>query len=158
MAGKTISTTVPKNLPNGYYLVRQEVDAAGKIKRFNLTIAYRLLGFTLLTFQAAQNSIPLGKLFAIYRVGPSLLKPSISFQLHIQNSPTGDAPLKVTPTVKFPGAYSANDPGILVDAFSGQPYQFPGGEIATISNSGTARSVKPRHARRTLRWARHRMH
>ncbi|KAL5508486.1 hypothetical protein ACEPAH_6105 [Sanghuangporus vaninii] len=38
--------------------------------------------------------------------------------------------------VSFPGAYSDNDPGILVNAFNNDDYDFPGPQIATLSGNG----------------------
>ncbi|VDB95828.1 unnamed protein product, partial [Peniophora sp. CBMAI 1063] len=45
-------------------------------------------------------------------------------------------------TVKFPGAYSATDPGILVpDIFNpGFKYTFPGGAVANLGGSGSSSS------------------
>ena len=37
--------------------------------------------------------------------------------------------------VKFPGAYSDNDPGILVNAFDDAPYDFPGPPISNLASS-----------------------
>lgn len=62
------------------------------------------------------------------------------FQLRIQNSNAGNATVTASQTVSFPGAYTATDPGILVDVFDqapdGSEYQFPGGPIANVSAPG----------------------
>ncbi|KAG9103175.1 hypothetical protein FRC06_011875 [Ceratobasidium sp. 370] len=61
-------------------------------------------------------------------------------QLRIQNSNAGKAIVTASPTVSFPGAYTATDPGILVDVFSqaadGSEYKFPAGPIANVSAPG----------------------
>ena len=53
---------------------------------------------------------------------------------------TGSAKTKVSPTVKFPGGYNANDAGIFTpNVFnSGFKYTFPGPAIAKFSNTGAA--------------------
>ncbi|KAG8694846.1 hypothetical protein FRC09_009564 [Ceratobasidium sp. 395] len=61
-------------------------------------------------------------------------------QLRIQNSNAGRSIITASPTVSFPGAYSATDPGILVDVFSqaadGSEYVFPAGPIANVTAPG----------------------
>lgn len=58
------------------------------------------------------------------------------FQLTVSGG-TGSG--KVSPTVKFPGAYSATDAGILTPKiFDGNfNYVFPGGPIATLTSGGS---------------------
>ncbi|KAG9126538.1 hypothetical protein FRC07_003079 [Ceratobasidium sp. 392] len=61
-------------------------------------------------------------------------------QLRVQNSNAGKALVTASPTVSFPGAYTATDPGILVDVFSqapdGSEYKFPAGPIANVTAPG----------------------
>ncbi|QRW06678.1 glycoside hydrolase family 61 protein [Ceratobasidium sp. AG-Ba] len=61
-------------------------------------------------------------------------------QVRIKNSNAGEAAVEASPTVSFPGAYSATDPGILVDVFSqaadGSEYKFPAGPIADVTAPG----------------------
>ncbi|KAG8683435.1 hypothetical protein FRC08_014285, partial [Ceratobasidium sp. 394] len=65
-------------------------------------------------------------------------------QLRIQNSNAGRSVVTASPTVSFPGAYTATDPGILVDVFSqaadGSEYKFPAGPIANVSAPGATGS------------------
>ncbi|KAG8959086.1 hypothetical protein FRC03_008468 [Tulasnella sp. 419] len=47
-----------------------------------------------------------------------------------------DGSLPSDETVRFPGAYTPTDPGILVNAFdASKPYQFPGGDVVRLSGS-----------------------
>ncbi|KAJ7250872.1 glycosyl hydrolase family 61-domain-containing protein [Mycena haematopus] len=65
-------------------------------------------------------------------------------QLLVQGSATG-APTS-SDLVKLPGAYSATDPGILVDVYTNPnaPYTFPGPPIASfISGSGSTPPTNP---------------
>ncbi|KAG9091190.1 hypothetical protein FRC07_011897 [Ceratobasidium sp. 392] len=60
------------------------------------------------------------------------------FQVNVQKG-TGSAKTKPSPTVRHPGAYSASDPGLFAPRIfdPGFKYQFPGGPLATFSNSGS---------------------
>ncbi|KAF8606738.1 hypothetical protein BDV93DRAFT_520367 [Ceratobasidium sp. AG-I] len=62
------------------------------------------------------------------------------FQVRIKNSNAGNATVTASKTLSFPGAYTANDPGLLVDVFSqaadGSEYKFPAGPIANVSAPG----------------------
>ncbi|KAL5636386.1 hypothetical protein ACGC1H_000375 [Rhizoctonia solani] len=64
------------------------------------------------------------------------------FQLNVTGG-TGTAKTTASETVRFPGAYSATDPGIYVPKVfdSGFKYNFPGPAIATFANTGN--STKP---------------
>ncbi|KDN40981.1 hypothetical protein RSAG8_07687, partial [Rhizoctonia solani AG-8 WAC10335] len=66
------------------------------------------------------------------------------FQLRIKNSNAGNATVTATPTLSFPGAYTANDPGLLVNVFAqapdGSEYQFPAGPIAEVTAPGATGS------------------
>ncbi|CAE6494405.1 unnamed protein product [Rhizoctonia solani] len=65
-------------------------------------------------------------------------------QLRIKNSNAGDATVTATPTLSFPGAYTANDPGLLVNVFAqaadGSEYKFPAGPIAEVTAPGATGS------------------
>ncbi|CAE7114693.1 unnamed protein product [Rhizoctonia solani] len=67
---------------------------------------------------------------------------SSCFQLKVTGG-TGTAKTTASETVRFPGAYSATDPGIYTpNVFnSGFKYKFPGPAIATFANTGN--STKP---------------
>ncbi|CUA67861.1 Endoglucanase-4 [Rhizoctonia solani] len=64
---------------------------------------------------------------------------SSCFQLKVTGG-TGTAKTTPSETVRFPGAYTANDPGIYVPKVfdSGFKYQFPGPKIATFANTGNS--------------------
>ncbi|CAE6503997.1 unnamed protein product [Rhizoctonia solani] len=64
---------------------------------------------------------------------------SSCFQLKVTGG-TGTAKTTASETVRFPGAYSANDPGIYTPKVfdSGFKYQFPGPAIATFANTGNS--------------------
>ncbi|CAE6367399.1 unnamed protein product [Rhizoctonia solani] len=66
------------------------------------------------------------------------------FQLRIKNSNAGNATVVATPTLSFPGAYTANDPGLLVNVFAqaadGSEYKFPAGPIAEVTAPGATGS------------------
>lgn len=63
------------------------------------------------------------------------------FQIRIKNSNAGNATVTATPTLSFPGAYTATDPGLLVNVFSqaadGSEYKFPAGPVAQVSAPGS---------------------
>lgn len=62
-------------------------------------------------------------------------------QINVGGSQTG------TPSpnelVRFPGAYSDNDPGILVNAFDDSPYDFPGPPISKLASSSPNDPASP---------------
>ncbi|KAJ1303501.1 hypothetical protein OPQ81_011687 [Rhizoctonia solani] len=62
------------------------------------------------------------------------------FQVRIKNSNAGNATVIANPTLSFPGAYTANDPGLLVNVFAqaadGSEYKFPAGPIAEVTAPG----------------------
>ncbi|CAE7212184.1 unnamed protein product [Rhizoctonia solani] len=66
------------------------------------------------------------------------------FQLRVKNSNAGNATVTATPTLSFPGSYTANDPGLLVNVFAqapdGSEYQFPAGPIADVTAPGATGS------------------
>ncbi|KAJ1299430.1 hypothetical protein OPQ81_003796 [Rhizoctonia solani] len=64
---------------------------------------------------------------------------SSCFQLNVTGG-TGTAKTTASETVRFPGAYSASDPGIYTPKVfdSGFKYKFPGPAIATFANTGNA--------------------
>ncbi|CAE6435386.1 unnamed protein product [Rhizoctonia solani] len=66
------------------------------------------------------------------------------FQLRIKNSNAGNASVTAAPTLSFPGAYTATDPGLLVNVFAqapdGSEYQFPAGPIAEVTAPGATGS------------------
>lgn len=64
---------------------------------------------------------------------------SSCFQLKVTGG-TGTAKTTASETVRFPGAYSATDPGIYTPKVfdSGFKYQFPGPAIATFANTGNS--------------------
>ncbi|CAE6447463.1 unnamed protein product [Rhizoctonia solani] len=64
---------------------------------------------------------------------------SSCFQLKVTGG-TGTAKTAASETVRFPGAYSASDPGIYTPKVfdSGFKYQFPGPAIATFANTGNS--------------------
>ncbi|KAH7336809.1 glycosyl hydrolase family 61-domain-containing protein [Rhizoctonia solani] len=65
-------------------------------------------------------------------------------QLRIKNSNAGNATVTATPTLSFPGAYTADDPGLLVNVFAqaadGSEYKFPAGPIAEVTAPGATGS------------------
>ncbi|CAE6446573.1 unnamed protein product [Rhizoctonia solani] len=66
------------------------------------------------------------------------------FQLRIKNSNAGNATVTAAPSLSFPGAYTANDPGLLVNVFAqaadGSEYKFPAGPIAEVTAPGATGS------------------
>ncbi|CAE6411082.1 unnamed protein product [Rhizoctonia solani] len=65
-------------------------------------------------------------------------------QIRIKNSNAGNATVTATPTLSFPGAYTADDPGLLVNVFAqaadGSEYKFPAGPIAEVTAPGATGS------------------
>ncbi|KAG8703409.1 hypothetical protein FRC11_010751 [Ceratobasidium sp. 423] len=65
-------------------------------------------------------------------------------QLRIKNSNAGNATVTATPTLSFPGIYTADDPGLLVNVFAqaadGSEYKFPAGPIAEVTAPGATGS------------------
>ncbi|ELU42320.1 glycosyl hydrolase family 61 domain-containing protein [Rhizoctonia solani AG-1 IA] len=74
----------------------------------------------------------------------TILSTSLSLQIRIKNSNAGNATVTATPTLSFPGAYTADDPGLLVNVFAqaadGSEYKFPAGPIAEVTAPGATGS------------------
>jgi hypothetical protein len=120
LSGAPSFVNLPKNLPNGNYLIRHEVITLQRAKTWGLAEFY-----------------------------PNCL------QIKVTGGSEGE--FYGSPGVRFPGAYKANDPGILVDvrfySFAhfdqrltqpqvyspGLPrYVVPGGKVATVGGGGNS--------------------
>lgn len=139
MTGSTFKTQIPETLADGDYLVRHEVSGCivRTIAMSNLDV--RSLLYTMRPTGAVSSFILLGTSIMSLSV-KSKLRNFSSFQVRIKNSNAGNATVTASKTLSFPGAYTANDPGLLVDVFSqaadGSEYKFPAGPIANVSAPG----------------------